>query len=91
MVLKVGGTTLRKLKRSQTRKRGRFTEGFTSGELPYEQKKKKKIHFLHRLARFLGKLNTRLKTLVKFKGKKNSLLKWHGNGNNSHEQFTSLE
>jgi len=39
VVLKLGDTTLRKLKRGQTRKRGRFTQGFASGELPYEQKK----------------------------------------------------
>ena len=39
VVFKVGDTTLRKLKRGQTRKRGHFTEGFAFSELPYEQKK----------------------------------------------------
>ena len=37
VVFKVGDTTLRKLKSGQTRKRGHFTEGFASSELPHEQ------------------------------------------------------
>ena len=68
---KIGDTTLRKLKRGQTRKRGHFTEGFASSELPYEKKKNNN----NPLATQAGQVFMKIKYQVKVKLKEKKKVK----------------
>ena len=69
VVFKVGDTTLRKLKSGQTRKRGHFTEGFASSELPHEQKKKNNNPLVTQAGHVFMKIKYKLKVKLNEKKK----------------------